>query len=191
MDLLDPPLSRALNHLLAGEAWARERLAPFVGETVEFRAPPLPALRVAIAPGGTTRPPDDGATPSLTLAVKPGALLALSRGVDHALREVDVTGNARLATEILFLARHLRWDLEEDLSRMFGDVVAHRMVGEGARLAAAAADAGRRVAAAMFDYAIDDRRLAVRRDEHEGLARESAQLRDAIERIEKRIERLS
>ena len=191
MDLFESPLSRALNHLLAGEGWARERLAPFAGETVEFRAPPLPALRIAIAPGGTTLPPASDASPSLTLSMKPGALFALSRGVDHAMREVEVAGNAQLANEILFLARHLRWDLEEDLSRVFGDVAAHRMVDGGTRFAAAAADAGRRVAAAVLDYAIEERRLAVRRDEHEELARENARLRDAVERLEKRIERLS
>ena len=38
---------------------------------------------------------------------------------------VDISGNARLATEILALLRYLRWDVEEDLSRIFGDVIAH------------------------------------------------------------------
>jgi ubiquinone biosynthesis protein UbiJ len=33
-----------LNRLLAAEPWARLRLAPFAGETVELRAPPLHGL---------------------------------------------------------------------------------------------------------------------------------------------------
>ena len=31
----------ALNHLLAGEDWARARLQPFAGQTVRLEAPPL------------------------------------------------------------------------------------------------------------------------------------------------------
>ena len=57
------------------------------------------------------------------------AEVALARGEEHAMRAVDVQGNARLAAEVLVLVRHLRWDLEEDLSRLFGDVVAHRLAG--------------------------------------------------------------
>ena len=131
------------------------------------------------------------AEPSLTLTVRPGALAALARGVDHALREVDVAGNARLATEVLFLARHLRWEAEEDLSRVFGDALAHRMVGDARRLAQGLAEAGCRVAGTLIDYAVEERRLAVRREEHDALARDNARLRDALERLEKRVERLS
>ena len=40
-----------LNRLLDAEPWARERLAPFAGETLELRAPPLPALRLAFSRG--------------------------------------------------------------------------------------------------------------------------------------------
>ncbi len=43
------PFSLALNHLLEREPWARERLAPFAGRTVELRNPPFPALRLCRA----------------------------------------------------------------------------------------------------------------------------------------------
>lgn len=191
MDLIADRLRSAVNHLLAQARWARERLAPFAGETILVEAAPLPALRVAIAADGLLAASTPDAEPTLTLTVRPGAVAALARGVDHALREVDVAGNARLATEVLFLARHLRWEAEEDLSRVFGDALAHRMVGDARRLALGLAEAGRRVAGTLVDYAIEERRLAVRREEHDALARDNARLRDALERLEKRVERLS
>jgi ubiquinone biosynthesis protein UbiJ len=58
-----------LNRLLASEAWARQRLAPFAGETVELRAPPLPALRLRILEGGTVDA--GGAEAGLTMTLKP------------------------------------------------------------------------------------------------------------------------
>ncbi len=190
MDLIETPLSHALNRLLRSEPWARERLLPYTGESVEFRAPPLPAVRLLIAADGTVQGAARDAPPSLALTLKPEALAALPRGVEFAMREIGVEGNARLAAEILFLARHLRWDAEEALSRFMGDALAHRVVGGAQGLARAAADSGRRLAESLMEYALDERQLVVRRGEYDELAQANADLRDAIERLEKRLERL-
>ena len=177
-----------LNRLLAAEDWARQRLAPFAGETIELRAPPLPTLRLRILEGGTVAA--GGAEPGLTMTLKPELLVALARGEEHAMRAVDVQGNAKLAAEVLVLARHLRWDLEEDLSRLFGDVVAHRLAGAARAFAAWHLDAAQRVAGALVDYATEEKKVLVRHAELETLAEPLAQLRDAIARLDKRLERL-
>ena len=177
-----------LNRLLAGEPWARLRLLPFAGETVELRAPPLPALRLRILEGGTVEA--GNAEPSLTMTFKPDLLLALARGEEHAARAVEVQGDARLGAEILVLARHLRWDAEEGLSRLIGDVAAHRLAGAGRALAAWHVDAARRLIAALADYLTDEKQLLARRAELEALGESVARLRDGIARLDKRIERL-
>jgi len=178
----------ALNHLLDAEPWARERLAGFAGESVEVHAPLLPALRLTILPGG--RVEAGGGEPALVLTLQPEALAGLARGGEHFMRSVEVAGNARLAAEAMALVRHLRWDVEEDLSKLIGDVAARRLVQAGRDLAAWQVDALRRLAETFADYAADESRLLVRRPELEGLGGSVAQLRDAIERLEKRIERL-
>ena len=177
-----------LNRLLAAEAWARQRLAPFAGETVELRAPPLPALRLRILEGGTVEA--GSAEAGLTMTLKPELLVALARGEEHALRSVDVQGNAKLAAEILVLARHLRWDLEEELSQVLGDVVAHRLAGAARAFAAWHLDAAQRLTGALVDYATEEKKLLVRRAEFDALSEPLAQLRDAIARLDKRLERL-
>jgi len=177
-----------LNRLLAAEEWARQRLAPFAGETIELRAPPLPTLRLRILQGGTVQA--GGAEAGLTMTLKPELLGALARGEEHALRSVEVQGNARLAAEVLVLVRHLRWDVEEDLSRLFGDVVAHRLAGAARAFAAWHGDAAQRVAGALVDYATEEKKLLVRRADLDTLAEPLAQLRDAIARLDKRLDRL-
>jgi ubiquinone biosynthesis protein UbiJ len=177
-----------LNHLLAAEPWARLRLAPFAGETVELRAPPLPALRFGILAGGTVEA--GGAEPGLVMTLKPELFPALARGEEHALRSVAVEGNPELAAEVLLLARQLRWDAEEDLSRLFGDIAARRLAEAGRAFAAWHLDAAQRLAAALADYATDEKQFLARRSELETLAESVARLRDAIARLDKRIERL-
>ena len=177
--------SFVLNRLLESEPWARERLAPFAGETLELRAPPLPALRLAVLEGGRVQAGD--ADPSLTMTLKPELLPALARGEEHAARSVDVHGNSGLASEVLFLARHLRWDMEEDLSRLVGDVVAHRVAGAARAFAAWHLDAAQRIAGSLVDYATDEKQLLVRKIEFGTLAEPLARLRDSIARLEKRL----
>jgi ubiquinone biosynthesis protein UbiJ len=190
--LIDYPLASALNHLLEAEPWARERLAPFSGETVTLAAPPLPELRLSILADGRVAPSaDDAAAPSLTLTLGTDALAAMARGEEYLMRAVAVTGNARLASEVMVLVRHLRWDPEEDLSRLVGDAAARRLVGLAREFARWQIDAAQRLAGSLVEYAVEERRILVPRPELEPLVAGVARLRDAIERLEKRIERIA
>ena len=177
-----------LNRLLAAEPWARLRLAPFAGRSVELRAPPLPALRLRILEGGSVEAGGPG--PDLTMTLKPESLAALARGEEHAMRAVEVQGDAGLASEILVLARHLRWDLEEDLSRVIGDVAAHRLAEAGRAFAAWHLDAAQRLSAAFADYLTEEKQLLARRAHLDSLGESVARLRDAIARLDKRLARL-
>jgi ubiquinone biosynthesis accessory factor UbiJ len=182
------PFSLALNHLLDAEPWARERLAPFAGDTVELRNPPFPDLRFVILPGGKVEAGGDD--PALTITLKPDALFNLARGPEHFLRSIEVAGDPRLASEVMTLARHLRWDAEEDLSRLFGDVAAHRLANAARALAAWQVDAARRLTESLADYAVDEKRALIARPEMETFAASVARLRDAVERLEKRLQHL-
>jgi ubiquinone biosynthesis protein UbiJ len=177
-----------VNRLLAAEPWARLRLVPYVGEVVELRAPPFPALRLRILEGGTVEA--GSAKPSLTMTLKPELLPALTRGDEHVVRAVDIRGNDRLAAELLVLAQHLRWDAEEALSRLVGDVAAHRLAGAGRALAGWHMDAARRLLGALGDYLTDEKQLLARRAELDALGESVAHLRDGIARLDKRIGRL-
>jgi ubiquinone biosynthesis protein UbiJ len=107
------------------------------------------------------------------------------------MREVDLEGNARLAQEILHLARHLRWDFEEDLARLVGDAPAHAMAQALRGFVSWQRDAARRLGENLMEYALEEGRLLAPRARFAAFAAEVAQLRDAIERLEKRLERLS
>jgi ubiquinone biosynthesis protein UbiJ len=192
MIAFESPFVSALNHLLEAEAWARGRLEPFAGETLELRAPPLPRLRFTIAPDGRLAAgPDAAAKPSLVITLGPGTLAAAAKSEDHLLRSIEVAGNARLASEVMFLARHLRWDVEEDVAGFIGDAAAHRLVGWARQAVAWHADAARRVAEGFVEYAAEEQHLLVTRAELEEVAAAHARLRDGLARLEKRIERVA
>jgi ubiquinone biosynthesis protein UbiJ len=182
------PFSLALNHLLAAEGWARARLAPFAGASIEVRNPPFPALRFLILPDGTVQP--GGGDPALVVTLGPAALLDLARGRERFIRSLEVAGEPTLAAEVRLLVQHLRWDAEEDLSRVLGDVVAHRLAEAGRTFLAWQSDAARRILESLADYAVDEKRVLIANPEIVTFAAAVARLRDAVERLEKRVERL-
>jgi ubiquinone biosynthesis protein UbiJ len=55
---------------------------------------------------------------------------------------VRIAGDVQLAAEVQWLIDHVRWDLEEDLSRLIGDAPAHAL----GRALRSLADAVRRFA---------------------------------------------
>jgi ubiquinone biosynthesis protein UbiJ len=189
--MLEPPAAVALNHLLDAEPWARERLAAFAGATVELRFPLLPPMRFAITEAGRLSAAGRDVAASLVLTFGPEVVPALIRGEDHLARAVRTEGDPRLATEMLFLVRHLRWDAEEDLSRVLGDVAAHRLAAGARNLFAAQREALARTAENFAEYVREERQLVA----HPALFEEHrvavAELRNAIERLEKRLDRLA
>ena len=187
--VLAPPLAGALNHLLAGASWARERLKPFAGKTVRFNLAPL-TVSFAIRATGDVEdaPADENADAAFTLT--PGIALRVLGADRDAWREIEAAGDTELGREILYIAQNLRWDVEEDLSRIVGDIAAHRMVqaaGELERWGRETAGSFARSAAA---YWTEEQPLIARRADVEHFNREVDRLRDDVERLAKRMEHL-
>ena len=189
--MLPHPGILALNHLLEAEAWARDKLKPYAGQCVEFRSPPLPALRLDILDSGLLRSAAQDAAPNLVVSIGPGALPAMLRGEDALLREIGIEGNADLAGTVQYLFRHLRWDVAEDLSKVFGDVLAQRMVSEGKRLAAWNRETAEKLAQNFAEYWIEEQPLLARPAAVRQFLADADQLRDDLARLEKRIEALT
>jgi ubiquinone biosynthesis protein UbiJ len=201
-----PPLVAALNHLLAQEPWATDSLRPFAGKAVRFDAAPL-GLTLRIEASGLVAAVEENAEegaeedaetqpdPAVTLTVPltAGPNMAVDYAADGqagVMKYVRIEGEAELANAISFLVRHLRWDAAEDLSRVVGDVAAHRAV-EGARqLRAQAERTGRGLLASLTEYLIDEQPTLVRRTELDAFAADVAEARDDVARFEKRLERL-
>ena len=61
-----------------------------------------------------------------------GTLALLQQVMSGDKPTVRVEGDVQLAAEVNWLADHVRWELEEDLARLIGDVPAHALA-EGER----------------------------------------------------------
>jgi len=179
-----------LNHLLSRQPLAAERLRPFAGQGVEIRCLPFPDLRLTILESGLLDRARGGTASALVVKLKPGALPLLLARDEGARGRIEIEGSADLASAVDTLLRTLVWDIEEDLSAVFGDVVAHRLASGGKALAAWQREAMLRLAENLAEYWVEEQALLVRPADAEKFASEVEALRDETARLEKRIERL-
>jgi ubiquinone biosynthesis protein UbiJ len=189
--MLSRPAAAAINHLLRDADWARAQLVPFAGSTILFEVPPLAvAFRVE----------NDGRLVAAAAQTEPAAVVRLTGPAlirliwlrdDSARHEVSVTGDTALASALTGILSAVHWDMEEDLSQVFGDVVAHRLTHAGEALCAWHANAASNLARSLTEYWTEEQPLIASRTAVCDFVQAVDALRDDTERLEKRIERLS
>lgn len=187
--MLDPAATTFINHLLRGATWARDELKPFAGKTARFEIAPF-ALSFTVLENGEVAPAAADAVPAATVRLTPGLMLRLSARDESAWREVDIAGNTDFASAIHRLARNLRWDVEEDLSRVFGDVAAHRMAETGRTFRRWGENALENTGRSFSEYWTEEQPLIASARGLEEFNRAVDRLRDDVARVEKRIAEL-
>ena len=126
-----------LNHVLMQEQVAMDRLVRQKGRIAHVQWRHY-ALALVITPAGLLNLAPEGAVPDLRLEVTDPSPLSLAqaalRGDKPAIR---IEGDVQLAADINWLVDNVRWDVEDDLARVIGDVPAHTAAQMAGRVAQA------------------------------------------------------
>lgn len=189
MHALPAPLMAAVNHLLRQASWTRSKLAPFAGHTAEIRMPPFEAA-FTIVESGQIIPPAAKARSEVTITLPLTAPLLLMQGPDAVMRAARLEGSTEFAEALAFVIRNLRWDVEEDLSKLFGDIVAHRLVGGTKGFGSWQQQAAKNLAENLAEYFTEEQPLIARRSDIAEFSNGIDRLRDDLARLDKRIARL-
>lgn len=184
--MLDAVLLAGLNHLLQGASWAPARLKPFAGRQARFDLPPF-HLELIVTSDGFFEAAFDKDVPDVVIALPAETPFLLPQGLDKVMAVARVVGNAEFATELSFVFRQLRWDVEEDLSHVVGDIAAHRLVQGAERFAAWQKQAATNLAGNLTEYLVQENPLLVATAEFTALARDIGRFSTDLARIEGRL----
>ncbi|MCX7627352.1 MAG: SCP2 sterol-binding domain-containing protein [Methylophilaceae bacterium] len=178
----------ALNHVLRQSPWAAEKLRPHAGRTVRLALLPFEAL-FTVSPEGEFQPARPDATAEAAIILTPTTALRLlaDQPPDPLFR---VEGDTTLAMDISKVLHQLRWEYEEDLSHLIGDIPAHELVTLGKRIMSEGQRQLGSLAATLAEYWLEERPLIAKRRHLEQFSREVDALRDDVERLAKRMEKL-
>jgi ubiquinone biosynthesis accessory factor UbiJ len=117
-----------LNHVLQQEPEAVARLKRQKGQIAGIESAWV-AMKLVVTPAGLLDLADPDAEPDLSLKVlDTNPLSILQTLISGDKPRMEVSGDVMLAAEVNWLVDHVRWDVEEDLSRIMGDVPAHTLM---------------------------------------------------------------
>ncbi|MBB5201389.1 ubiquinone biosynthesis accessory factor UbiJ [Glaciimonas immobilis] len=207
------PITVAINHLLAQEPWAQRKLAAHAGKiayidsgAIVFKwqitddgmlqTPVFDALHTAASAslGHTTE--DTAAetrasiAPNVTIRMKLSDLPLMAQNPERAFSYVNIEGDADLASVISQVGMGIRWDAEQDLSKWVGDIAATRMVSAAKATLHTVKTTHQKLAENLAEYFLEEKPLLVRPHAVSDFTREVTILRDDMERLIKRVERL-
>ena len=176
----------ALNHLLTQNSWALPRLMRFTGKTARFNIAPF-SFAYTILEDGTLRVADPATAADAICDVPPSLLPRLALRDETAHAAVRGEGDAGLLSEIFYLARNLRWDAAEDLSRFTGDVAAERIVWLASTSQRHMREAALNLAQAALEFWTEERPLLAKPRQLSGFIQQVDTLRDDAARLDQRI----
>ena len=187
------PLIKFFNRVLSDYPAARNRLQAHHGKVIATQIGPVVTrmritldgeMELAGNTGNATTAPD------VSLALPLSLLPGLATQDAAAFSQIVFTGDSELAATLSDIARNIEWDVEADVSRVVGDVAAHRIVDSARRADAWRKQAGQRLSENVAEYLTDERRAFITSRELETLARQYESLRDDIARLDARLAKI-
>jgi len=190
--MLTATIENLLNRGLPRSQRARQLCAELSGHSLAVVIPDIARLRLA-STGVTLAATFDAEPADASLTGGPFALLALLGGSAQAQLQrgsVAISGDAEVADRFRELLERLRPDFEEELSLLLGDVLAHelaRALRTGAAWGAKAADT---TCLNLGEYLAHESADLVSRNEGEQFLRGVDALREGVDRLGARLERV-
>lgn len=179
----------AINHLLANEPRAREKVAAHAGKVACFDLGVITFRLKAGADGFIENAASDEPV-QVTIHVNAADLPLILQHRDRAFSYVRIKGDADFANAISQVSQSVHWDAEADLSKWVGDIAAVRLV-EGSKAAwNTARSTQRKIAENVAEYFLEENPMLVRPQTVDNFAAEIIRLRDDVERLSKRVEKL-
>jgi len=180
---------RALNHLIEQEQWAHDLLLPREGQSISI-ALPIGDFQIAIQEGMFVNAGNNNPS-SVNLVITQEAIWTfLKEGKSGAMKFVKISGDIDFAADLNRLAADLKWEVEEDLSKLVGDAPARRVVLESQKMVHQTQLAMTDLKGGIRDYLVHEKNILVDSQQMNDFKSQLRLLRDQIDRAEKKVNQL-
>lgn len=187
--MFQPLLTRLLNHLVTQNQWARSHLLPFSGKTVSFYLPPAQASLTILEDGGLAVAGETShADASIHLSAS--LVLRLLAKDSDAMSQVRIEGDTKLAKILAKVLQNIKWDYEEDLSKVLGDISANKASTFAKDTVNEAKQQVVNFAEMAAEYWQEENPLIAKKRHVEDFVQQVDVLRDDVERLEKRLAKI-
>ncbi len=194
LEALLRPIAEVLNRNIAETTPARELATQLDGNTIAIRVRDTAlAMYFVFDQDIVTLATEFDADPDVVITGSLATLARMAGGAGaQAIRDgdVDLTGDAATAQRFQTLLDHAKPDVEEELSRVIGDVAAHQLAEFARGVDNWVRGARSTIGDNIREYLQEESRDLPTRYEVERFGQQVGKLRDDVERIAARLKRL-
>lgn len=188
--MFKPLATRFLQHLTNQNNWSREHLIDFAGKVVQLDVA-LMKTNLLILEDGSLAIAGDTAVPDATIHLPPSLALRLLAKDEAAKTQIKIDGDTHLATELSKVLQLMRWDIEEDLSHVVGDIAAHKIGATSHNIVQEAKQQSIHLAEMLTEYWQEEKNVLAKKRHVEQFNTAVDTLRGDVVRFEKRLEKLT
>ncbi len=182
--------TRFLQHLIAQNNWANAMLRPFAGKSVRFNLPPVSTTLVILESGSLAIAGETNIADA-TVIIPPSLLMRLIAKDEAAKLRIQIEGDTHLATELAKVFSNMRWDYEDDLSKLVGDIPASKIGQLGRHTAKTLKETSVNLAEMLTEYWQEEKPMIAKKRHVEQFNAQVDTLRADVERFEKRLAKLT
>ena len=182
--------TRFLQHLLTQNSWANALLQPYAGKAVQFDIASIKANIIILEDGGLAIAGETNIADA-TVRISASLLLRLIAQDEAAKMQIVISGDTHLATEFAKVLSNMRWDYEDDLSKLVGDVSALKISQFGREAATGIKRNSIQLAEMLSEYWQEEKPLIAKKRHVEKFNADVDTLRADVARFEKRLAKLS
>ncbi len=179
-----------LQHLLTQNSWANAILQPYAGKAVQFDIASIKANIIILEDGGLAIAGETNIADA-TICISASLLLRLIAQDEAAKMQIVISGDTHLATEFAKVLSNMRWDYEDDLSKLVGDVSALKISQFGREAATGIKRNSIQLAEMLSEYWQEEKPMIAKKRHVEKFNAEVDTLRADVARFEKRLTKLT
>lgn len=188
--MFKPIATQVLQHMTQQNNWSRKYLVEFSGKVVQFNIAFI-KKKLLILEDGSLSIATDNADPDATVHIPPSLALRLIAKDEAAKMLIKIDGDSHLATELAKVLQHMRWDAEEDLSHVVGDIPANKIASISKKAFTATKKQSINLVEMLSEYWQEEKPTLAKKWRVEQFIAEVDTLNSDTERFEKKLDKLS
>jgi ubiquinone biosynthesis accessory factor UbiJ len=187
--MLKPIAAQFLQHITNQNNWSRMHLMPFAGKVLQFNIVPIKTKLIILEDGSLGIPPDHAIADTI-IHIPPSLAIRLIAKDESAKLQIKIDGDSHLATQIAKVLQYIKWDIEDDLSKLIGDIPANKAVSAARESAQAAKTQTVNLTEMLKEFWQEEKPILAKQWQVNQFNTSVDSLRSDVSRLEKRMSKL-
>lgn len=188
--MFKPLAAEFLQHLTNQNNWSRKHLVAFAGKVLQFNIAFIKTNLIILEDGSLGIAPDHAVAEAI-IHIPPSLALRLIAKDEAAKLLIKIEGDSHIAAEVGKILQQMRWDIEEDLSHVIGDIPANKIASFSKKTLAATKKQSVNLVEMLTEYWQEEKLILAKKWQVEKFNADVDTLRSDVARLEKRIAKLT